>query len=161
MMRRQEGYLENTQGLILYSYKQVMKSLPRLKKEAQVVFNEFIRLRDSDGASHFKCISCGQIKPIRFLDCGHFYNVGFYDGLRYNEDNAHGQCSHCNRFLHGNLIEYQQNLLLKLGPERFEKLKIMAGYYKRHGSKYTRYELSLLITLYREKIAVLKRELDL
>ncbi len=138
-----------------------MKTLPRLKQEAQVVFNEFIRLRDSVGASHFKCISCGQVKAVKFMDAGHFYNVGYYDGLRYDEDNCHGQCSHCNRFLHGNLIEYQANLISKIGLQRFDRLKIKAGHYKRNGYKFTRFELNLLITIYKEKIVELKKQLDL
>lgn len=89
------------------------------------------------------------------MDAGHYYSTGYYDGLRYDEDNCHGQCRACNTFLHGNLIEYQENLIKKIGIERFEKLKIRAGYYKRYGNKFSRYELQMLISLYKKKIAEL------
>ena len=133
-----------------------MKSLPQLKQLAQVAFNEFIRERDSAGGSHFKCISCGQIKEVKYMDAGHYYNVGHHDGLRYDEDNVHGQCSHCNRFLHGNLIEYGQNLPDRIGLTRFEALKHRAAYYKAHGHKFTRTEVTEIIEKYKQKIKELK-----
>lgn len=133
-----------------------MKSLPKLKQLAQVVFNEYIRERDAAGASHFKCISCGQIKEVKYMDAGHYYNVGHYDGLRYDEDNAHGQCNYCNRFLHGNLIEYGYNLLAKIGPERFVALRKRAENYKRVGYKFTRSEVQEIIEKYKQKIKELK-----
>lgn len=129
-----------------------MKSLPQLKKQAQIVFNEYIRLRDSAGCDYFKCISCGKIKPVKYMHAGHFYNVGHYDSLRYEEDNCHGQCNHCNTFLHGNLIEYRDNLFFKIGAKRFNDLKIKAGLYKRNGYKFTRSELTEIINLYKQKI---------
>jgi len=131
------------------------KSLPSLKRKLQILFNEFIRLRDLSG-DHFKCISCGQIKSERFMHAGHYYAVGSYEGLRFDEDNCHGQCNHCNTFLHGNLIEYRENLPERIGFARFEKLKIKAGNYKRNGYKFSRFELELLIKEYIEKIKQLK-----
>ena len=132
-----------------------MKPLPKLKQLAQVVFNEYIRERDAAGGSHFKCISCGQIKEVRHMDAGHYYNVGHYDGLRFDEDNVHGQCSYCNRFLHGNLIEYGQNLPERIGLKRFEALKQRAAYYKIHGHKFTRTEVMEIIEKYKQKIKAL------
>jgi hypothetical protein len=132
-----------------------MKSLPQLKKDCQKLFNEYIRKRDLTG-DYFKCISCGQIKDERFMHAGHYYNVGFYEGLRFDEDNCHGQCNHCNTFLHGNLIEYRDNLLFKIGAERFEKLKIRAGNYKRTGYKFSRFELIKMINELKIKIQFLK-----
>ena len=114
-----------------------------------------MRLRDMSG-SHFKCISCGQIKPASLANAGHYYNVGHYDGLRFDEDNCHAQCIACNKFLHGNLIEYTQNLPFKIGFERFELLKGKAGAYKRNGHKWSRFELETLIREYQAKIKQLK-----
>ena len=138
---------------------QIMKkvvTLPKLKSKLQCLFNEYIRLRDISGASHFKCISCDQIKPVSLANAGHYYNVGHYDGLRFDEDNCHCQCVSCNNFLHGNLIEYTHHLPFKIGLERFEKLKVKAGYYKRNGHKWSRFELEILIKEYQEKIKQLK-----
>ena len=133
-----------------------MKSIPKLKQIAQAVFNEYIRKRDAAGASHFKCISCGQVKEVKYMDAGHYYNVGHYDGLRYDEINAHGQCHYCNRFLHGNLIEYGYNLLAKIGPERFEALKNRAENYKRNGHKWSRSDVEEIIEKYKQKIKELE-----
>ena len=130
-----------------------MKSLPQLIAKCQLAFNEYVRKRDLTG-DYFKCISCGEIKDERFMHAGHFYNVGHYPGLRFDEDNCHGQCNHCNTFLHGNLIEYRDNLLFKIGAERFEALKIRAGLYKRNGYKFSRFEIV-------EKIAELKQKIKL
>ena len=130
-----------------------MKSLPQLIAKCQLAFNEYVRKRDLTG-DYFKCISCGEIKDERFMHAGHFYNVGHYPGLRFEEDNCHGQCNHCNTFLHGNLIEYRDNLLFKIGAERFEALKIRAGLYKRNGYKFSRFEIV-------EKIAELKHKIKL
>ncbi len=115
-------------------------TLPKLTAKCQAIFNEYIRLRDATG-SHFKCISCGQIKPIEYMNAGHFYNVGHYAGLRFDEDNVHGQCIGCNKFQHGNLIEYRDNLFMKIGAEKFEALKRKAKDYKMNGYKFTRSEL--------------------
>lgn len=122
-----------------------MKSLPSLKRKCQEVFNEMIRERDKINPSCFKCISCGQIKPVDQMHAGHYYNIGMHDGLRYDEDNCHGQCNYCNTFLHGNLIEYTKNLPLKIGTKRYEALQMRAGYYKRHGHKWHRFELEAYI----------------
>ena len=127
-------------------------TLPKLKAKCQFIFNEYIRKRDLADCSHFKCISCGEIKDARYIQAGHFYNVGFYDGLRFDEDNCHGQCNHCNLFLHGNLIEYRDNLLFKIGAERFESLKIRAGLYKRNGHRWSRFELEDKIKELKQKI---------
>jgi len=131
------------------------KSLPQLIAKCQSLFNEYIRARDLSG-DHFKCISCGQIKSERFMNCGHFYNVGHYAGLRFNEDNAHGQCIHCNKHLHGNLIEYRDNLFMKLGAERFENLKLKALYYKRCGHKSHRFEIEQRIEELKAKLVLVK-----
>ena len=129
------------------------KSLPRLIAKCQSLFNQYIRERDLSGCDYFKCISCGQIKAERFMHAGHYYNVGQYSGLRFDEDNCHGQCNYCNTFLHGNLIEYRDNLFMKIGANRFETLKLKAGYYKSKGHKFSRFEIE-------EKIKELKTKLS-
>lgn len=84
---------------------------------AQKVFNTYIRLRDRDKP----CISCN--KPLNTkYDAGHYYSMGNYSFLRFNEENTHAQCVHCNRDLHGNLLEYRINLIKRIGIERVEIL---------------------------------------
>ena len=125
--------------------KKKTKSLPKLKAELQKIFNEFIRLRDKDQP----CISCGQFKP---LQAGHYYPVKGYDGLRFHEDNCHGECSGCNCFDESHLIAYGENLKIKIGENRYRILKDLAYWYKRDGYKWSRYELIELIEVYKQKI---------
>lgn len=126
-------------------------TLPKLIAKCQALFNEYIRKRDASG-DHFKCISCGQIKDIRYMHAGHYYSVGQYPGLRFDEDNCHGQCNYCNTFLHGNLIEYHDKLLAKIGIDRFMNLRYRAGVYKRQGYKFSRFEVEAKIKELKEKI---------
>ena len=77
----------------------------------QKVFNTYIRTRDKDK----NCISCNK-KLVGKYDAGHFFSVGAYPNLRFNENNVFGQCVHCNRDKHGNVKEYDlrlQNILSK------------------------------------------------
>lgn len=109
------------------SEREVNKRVKTMKKELlthsdylgllQVVFNKFIRLRDKDKG----CVTCG--KPFRDkYDAGHFMSVGAYPNLRFNEDNVHGQCVHCNQHLHSNNAEYFIRLPERIGLDRFNKL---------------------------------------
>lgn len=84
----------------------------------QVVFNTWIRLRDK----YDTCISCNR-PLINKYDAGHFYSVGGNPSLRFNEDNVHGQCVHCNRDKHGNLLEYNERLPKRIGEEKYYQLK--------------------------------------
>ena len=99
--------------------KQMRKDLKTHKdyvQTLQTVFNTFIRLRDK----HQPCISCG--KPLEGkYDAGHFFPTT-KQSLRFNEDNVHGQCVHCNQHLHGNITKYSYNLPKRIGWERFEAL---------------------------------------
>lgn len=127
-----------------------------LLNKCQKVFNEYIRLRDLNGTDYFKCISCGQIKSKRLLHAGHYYNVGHFAGLRFDEDNCHCQCSYCNTFLSGNLIEYSKNLPLKIGADKFKLLEIRAGVYKRTGVKWSRFDVAYRINELKHKIKELQ-----
>tara|TARA_R100000951_G_scaffold110853_1_gene109191 strand:- start:3351 stop:3881 length:531 start_codon:yes stop_codon:yes gene_type:complete len=86
-------------------------------KDLQVVFNKFIRLRDSG----LNCISCN--KPPKKKNAGHYRSVGANPELRFTELNCHLQCEHCNTYLHGNLINYRINLINKIGVDQVEKLE--------------------------------------
>jgi hypothetical protein len=111
-------------------------------KIAQQTFNKYIRLRDQGK----NCISCGK-KPKK-ENAGHFYSAGTHTAVRFNERNVHLQCEHCNTFLSGNLLNYREKLLIKLGFDEFERLSVDAMKTR----KYTREELKEIIELYKQKI---------
>lgn len=83
----------------------------------QKVFNTYIRTRDKEN----NCISCNK-KLVGKYDAGHFFSVGAYPNLRFNENNVFGQCVHCNRDKHGNVKEYDLRLQNILSTEDYNQL---------------------------------------
>ena len=115
------------------------QSIPELLEKAQKVFNAWIRNRDKDKG----CISCGG--PVE--NAGHYFSAGHYSALRFNETNVNGQCVHCNKWLHGNLINYRKGLVKKYGAETVELLE--ASVQLRKATKWDRYTLELIIKTYK------------
>lgn len=124
-------------------------TIPKLKAKLQLVFNAYIRERDKGKP----CVSCGQFKE---LQAGHFYSVRMYDGLRFNEDNCHGECAGCNGFDDMHLLGYHENIQTRIGQERFQKLCDDAHRYRMYGYKWSRAELLDLIEEYKRKIKELQ-----
>jgi hypothetical protein len=128
------------------------KSLPKLKKDLEKVFNEYIRLRDRHG-NVFKCISCGKWKPVKNMHAGHFHAAGHNEAVRWDERNVNGQCDHCNTFLHANLLGYREGMARKYGERVIDLLEI-----KRHNkSKMGKFEISVLIQEYKRKVKEIKK----
>lgn len=112
-------------------------------KIAQQVFNKYIRLRDKDRG----CISCGKTLKGKF-DAGHYFNANNHWAVRFDEDNVHGQCVECNRWKHGNLLNYKDGLIERIGHERINALSI----YLKQTRKYSIEELKEIISTYKQKI---------
>ena len=112
-------------------------SLPKLLAKAQVVFNAWIRRRDKN----LNCISC----PAQVTEAGHYYSQGHHSALRFNEINTNGQCTRCNRFLHGHLIAYRQGLLKRYGQRELDLLDSSA---RNRVKKWSRVELETIIKEY-------------
>ena len=111
-------------------------------KIAQQVFNKFIRDRDEG----LNCISCGL--PPKKKNAGHYFSQGGHSSVRFDEDNVHLQCEHCNTFLSGNLLNYQIGIEKRIGGERLLALHAKAHEIK----KWTKEELKELILIYKKKI---------
>lgn len=122
------------------------KSVPQLVQIAQRYFNAYTRKRDSSNG-FFKCISCQEDKPISKMHAGHYFSVGNHGSVRFDVDNCHGQCQKCNTFLHGNLIPYRENLIKKIGQERFDQLEMMS---KLKNFKYDRFVLIDIIERFKK-----------
>ena len=119
-------------------------------KKAQVIFNQFIRLRDENQG----CVSCGISLAGRKFDAGHFYNANNHWALRFDESNVHGQCVRCNRDLHGNLLEYRKNITQRIGPDELDRLDSQSN----ETRKFTRDELLEIYTKYRVKCRALTKK---
>jgi hypothetical protein len=107
--------------------KEAIKPRAKWLKEAQKLFNEYIKLRDAN----LPCISCGRyVLDTGGWDCGHFKTVGSSPHLRFVEDNAHKQCSSCNRGSEHYIKKrervasaYEKNLRARIGDERVDAVK--------------------------------------
>lgn len=97
----------------------------KLVSDAQKVFNRWIRSRDEKQP----CISCGAPPPNDTYqggrDAGHFRSTGAASHLRFNEDNCHAQCVHCNQYLSGNVLAYRVGLVGRVGLARLQALESM------------------------------------
>ena len=130
------------------------KALEKLKtrsdwlKDAQVVFNQYIRERDKLEP----CISCSRHHQGQY-HAGHYLSTGARPNLRFVENNVHKQCQPCNTHLSGNLINYRINLIQKIDVEAVVQLETDF-----EPKKYTIDDLKEIIKIYRNKVKMLKSE---
>jgi hypothetical protein len=129
--------------------KEDLETVQDLMKKCQSVFNHWVRLRDAGKP----CISCGGKLGEKY-DASHYFSSGGHKSVTFNPDNVHASCVYCNRYLHGNLLNYQIGIEKKIGGERLFEL-----HQKAHESrKYTREELRDLIAFYKDLIKKLQKK---
>lgn len=133
---------------------EALKTIPRLKKEAQQAFNAWVRMRDADQP----CISCGAPPPDLSgmhagRDAGHYRSTGSADHLRYIEDNCHAQCVKCNQWGAGMAVEYRMGLIARIGLHRVAALES-----NNQSAKWTREGLREIRDTYRARAAELRRQ---
>jgi hypothetical protein len=96
------------------------KTVTEWASEAQQWVNKYARLRDRlDG-----CISCD--KPPNWhgqWHGSHFRSTKAASAVRFNLWNIHKGCSVCNKWLSGNLSEYEPRLIAKIGQEKVDWLR--------------------------------------
>ncbi len=122
-----------------------LKTKAEWLKEAQAIFNQYIRLRDKDAP----CISCQRFHTGQY-HAGHYKTTGSHPELRFNEFNVHKQCAPCNNHLSGNIINYRLNLVKKIGLDEVEWLES-----NHTANKYTIDDIKALKVLYKQKIKAL------
>ena len=125
--------------------REALKSIARLKQEARVPFQKWIRLRDINDA----CISCGTT-TAKLWHAGHYKKAEIFSGVVFNEMNVNKQCEKCNTFLGGNESEYRKGLVKKYGEEKVKQLEEEADRTRNH--KYDREELKEIKTKYQKKL---------
>ena len=130
-----------------------VKKKPDLKAKLDKEFSLFIRLRDAMPNGYFRCISCGQIKPFTQADCGHYFSRTHL-ATRFDENNCHAECRHCNRFKADHLEGYRVNLIAKIGQQKFDLLKVKAA----GTSKMSDFEYEQLIKYYKALNKKLRKE---
>jgi len=118
-------------------------------RELQIIFNTYIRERDKNKG----CISCGSVLNSKF-DAGHYFSVGAYANLRFNENNVHGQCVACNQHKHGNIAEYAIRLPERIGFDKYNKLLQQ----RNESNKLSIPDIEVLKIKYKELTKFLKNE---
>jgi hypothetical protein len=130
--------------------KDKIKSRSDWLKEAQVAFNAWIRERDKD----LPCISCQRHHKGQY-HAGHYRSVGACPELRFEPLNVHKQCSACNNYKSGNILEYRLNLIAKIGQEKVDWIE---G--KHDPVKYTVEDLREIRDRYRAMVNTQKKKAD-
>ena len=126
--------------------KQKLKSRADYVREAQAVFNQWVRLRDEA----LPCISCGRHHQGKY-DAGHYRTTAACPELRFDPLNVHKQCSPCNTQLSGNILEYRIELIRRIGQEQVDWIE---GHHE--AKRYTIDDLKSIKAEYRAKIKALK-----
>ncbi|MCV4285075.1 recombination protein NinG [Pseudomonas capsici] len=93
--------------------KEALKRRSDHMREAQALFNRWIRLRDAD----LPCVSCGRHHQGKY-DAGHYRTTAASPELRFEPLNVWKQCSPCNTQLSGNIVNYRLGLVRRIGEER-------------------------------------------
>lgn len=139
---------------------EALKTVPELKKEAQVAFNAWVRARDQ--AAGHGCICCGRpldwgMKGMRghSVDAGHYRSTGSADHLRFHEDNCHAQAVYCNRNGAGRAVDYRIGLIKRIGLAAVEALES-----NNVTAKWDRDELRTLRDTYRRRAREVLKGLD-
>ncbi|MCW2272397.1 hypothetical protein CQ065_06855 [Pseudomonas sp. MYb187] len=126
--------------------KEKLKSRADHLKEAQVVVNQYVRLRDAD----LPCVSCGRFHDGQW-HAGHFRSAGGHPELRFEPLNIWRQCAPCNTHKSGDLVNYRAELVRRIGAEKVEWLE---GPHE--AKRYTIDDLKAIKAEYRAKIKQLK-----
>jgi hypothetical protein len=136
----------------LKSRKETREKLAKLKtrqqqlKEAQQVFNTWIRMRDEN----LPCISCGRHHKGQY-HAGHYRTTGSSPHLRFNEHNTNKQCAPCNNHLSGNIVHYRLGLIQKIGIQAVDALEN-----NQEPTHYAIPDIVAIKNLYKAKIKELK-----
>jgi hypothetical protein len=134
--------------------KEKLKTRGDYLKEAQVAFNEYIRVRDCNKP----CISSGKPLPRQDklgggFDAGHYRSVGSAPHLRFCLLNVHGQSKHDNNYLSGNAIEYRKNLINRIGLKWVERIES-----DQENRKYTIEDLKRIKRIFSARAKLYKRK---
>lgn len=140
--------LERTQKAQRKVMKSNIKTYSDWQKELQVLVNRYVNLRDKGKI----CVSCDSPDTGLKRDASHFWSQGGNPSVRFDLDNIHSSCVHCNRDKHGNLLEYRPRLIKRIGRKRFDALE----HRKNNPLKLSIPEIEDLKRLYKQKIKDLR-----
>jgi hypothetical protein len=125
-----------------------MSKLSATKKRLWKLVSEYVRRNSANLDGYCECVTCGKVYPWKKMDAGHFIgghrSYNFFD-LR----NIHPQCTFCNRYMHGNLLPYNDFMIATYGKEVVDELR------KYKEKIFTVKELEHLIGQFKDKLSEL------
>ena len=146
-----------------------LKPLLKLRKDADIWFSRYVRLRDSEqdlqGDWYGTCITCPTTylvvnrdnKYQKSVNAGHFVSRGHLV-VRFDELNVNLQCVRCNKWKGGEYTKYRFALKEKYGNHVPEELEQLANDQKNY--RLSREELTQVIHDAKECIDWMLREED-
>jgi len=118
-------------------------------------FAMYIKLRDAldttGSPEHCRCITCGKIWQLKYIDAGHMIG-GRSGGILFDESIVFGQCQRCNREGNGEHEAFKRVMVERNGLEWYE-LKEQA---RKTPTKLGDFECKLIADEYRKKYKALK-----
>jgi hypothetical protein len=96
-------------------------SLSKLIHKLDVVFSQFIRLRDADSNGMVTCVTCGKRMHWKESHCGHFISRD-RKSTRHDVRNCSVQCPYCNTYRSGEQFKHGQHIDKKYGIGTAENL---------------------------------------
>jgi hypothetical protein len=130
--------------------KERIKTRSERLADAQRWFNKYIRLRDES----LPCISCGRFHGGQY-HAGHYRSVGSTPELRFCELNVHKQCSACNNYLSGNIVNFRKALVARIGMDKVEWIE---GHHE--PKHYTNEEIEEIKAKYKTLCRELEKQLN-
>ena len=117
----------------------------KLIKKLDVVFSQYIRLKEADRHGLVSCYTCGKRGHWKHggMQAGHFMSRKHYS-TRWVEDNVKIQCQSCNIFQQGQQYLFSVRLGNKLAEDLYLQSKTIV--------KFTSDELQSMIDDYSEKV---------
>ena len=112
----------------------------KLIKKLDIVFSQYIRLKEADHHGMVTCFTCGKHGGMQ---AGHFMSRKHYSS-RWLEDNVKVQCISCNLYQQGNQYLFSVRLGKELSEELYLQSKTIV--------KFTSDELQSMIDDYSEKV---------
>ena len=102
--------------------RQSKQPMPLLKRKTWAEFSQYVRRKNADFYGIAQCITCDTKGHWKDMNAGHYE----HGKLDFDEMNVNVQCVRCNKWLHGNLGNYNLKLIEKYGIDIVKDLKARA-----------------------------------
>jgi hypothetical protein len=124
-----------------------------IRSKADKWFSLYIRIRAADENGMGQCVTCGTVKHVKEMDCGHYVKRQ-HQATRFNEINCQLQCKRCNAFEQGRDAIFRQWLVDRYGEDKVLLLEA-----SRHTTcKRPKYVMDELERIYKEKAKTLAQQ---